>query len=247
MVDEPSTPTETAHAEGQAAPASGSASVVVTSFTSRRAAERMVASLGHRFRHQARSGSAAAFVVTRDPDGSFKLAQSRVVTATGVVANVSKFTAIVMAGLIGIGPAIKGVKAARHRAHQRQSGVGQDADRLARVFDRLDPHGACVLFHCTDEQTAQAVVTRADERGDHGSHYAQTEFLALLDRLGTDYDWIRPAVAEPVPRAKKKRRSARKPPVSGQQGAVSADQGGMPERVEVPVGRVIPVTMSKAW
>ncbi len=207
MVDEPETPTETVNAGAQAAPVSGSGSVVVASFKSRRLAERMVASLGHSFRHQALKGSAAAFVVTRDPDGSFRLVQSRVVTATGVVANVSKFAAIVMAGLIGIGPAIKGVKAAGHRAHQRQSGVGQDADRLAKVFDQLGPHGACVLIHCNDEETAQAVVARADERGDHSSHYARPEFLALLDRLGNNYDWIRPAVDNPAPRAKKKRRS----------------------------------------
>jgi uncharacterized membrane protein len=209
MVDEPEAPTETVHAGAQAAPVSASGSVVVASFKSRRVAERMVASLGHSFRHQALKGSAAAFVVTRDPDGSFRLVQSRVVTATGVVANVSKFAAIVMAGLIGIGPAIKGVKAAGHRAHQRQSGVGQDAERLAKLFDQLGPHGACVLLYCEHEETAQAVARRADERGDHSAHYAQTEFLALLDRLGNNYDWIRPAVANPARRVKRKHRSGR--------------------------------------
>jgi len=167
------------------------------------------ASLGHSFRHQALNGRAAAFVVTRDLDGSFRLIQSRVVTATGVVVNMSMFAAIVMAGLIGIGPAIRGVKAAGHRAHQRQSGVGRNADRLAEVFDQLGPHGACVLLYCEDEETAQAVAKRADERGDHSSHYARTEFLALLDRLGNNYDWIRPAVAYPASRAKKKHRSGR--------------------------------------
>ena len=60
-----------------------------------------------------------------------------------------------------------------------------------------------MLFHCTDEQTAQAVATRADERGERSSHYARTEFLAFLDRLGSEYDWIRPAVAEPVAKVKK--------------------------------------------
>lgn len=203
MVDEPETVNDGAHAP----PVSGSGSVVVASFKSRRLAESMVASLGHSFRHRALKGSASAWVVTRGSDGSFRLVQSRIVTATGIVANVSKFVAIVMAGLIGIGPAIKGVKAAGHRAHQRQSGVGQDADRLAQVFDQLGPHGACVLLYCTDDEMAQTVATRADERGDHSSHYARTEFLALLARLGTAYDWIRPAVAEPAPRGRKKRRS----------------------------------------
>ncbi len=202
MVDEPATPSEAVHAKALAA---DSASVVVASFKSRRVAERMVASLGHRFRHQALKGSASAFVATRNRDGSFRLVQSRVVTTTGIVASVTKFAAIVMAGLIGIGPAIEGVKNAGHRAHQRQSGVGQDADCLAEVFDGLGPHGACVLLYCTDEEMAQAVARRACELGDHSSHYARNEFLALLDRLGKAYDWIRPAVAEPASRAKKKR------------------------------------------
>ena len=108
-----------------------------------------------------------------------------------------------MVGLIGIGAARKGAKASRQRAHERQSGVGRDADRLAEVFDQLGPHAACVLFHCTDEETAQAVATQARERGDRSSHYARTEFLALLDRLGSEYDWIRPAVAEPAVKMRK--------------------------------------------
>ena len=71
------------------------------------------------------------------------------------------------------------------------------------VFDQLGPHAACALFHCTDEHTAQAVATRADERGDRSSHYERTAFLALLDRLGSEYDWIRPAVAEPAAKVRK--------------------------------------------
>ena len=58
-------------------------------------------------------------------------------------------------------------------------------------------------FTARTKQTAQAVATRADERGDRSSHYARTDFLALLDRLGSEYDWIRPAVAEPVAKVKK--------------------------------------------
>ena len=73
-----------------------------------------------------------------------------------------------------------------------------------------------MLFHCTDEQTAQAVATRADERGESSSHYARTEFLTLLDRLGSEYDWIRPAVAEPTAKAKK--HSKRKNDSKTQQG-----------------------------
>ncbi len=60
-----------------------------------------------------------------------------------------------------------------------------------------------MLFHCTDEQTAQAVAARAEERSDRSSHYSRTDFLALLDRLGSEYDWIRPAVAEPAAKVRK--------------------------------------------
>ena len=192
-----------AHSGADEAAGSGTASVVVASFASRRDAERTVASLGHSFRHKARSGGASAFVVTHNTDGSFKLVQSRVLTATGVVAMATFFTAEIMVGLIGIGAARKGAKASRQRAHERQSGVGRDAHRLAEVFDQLGPHAACVLFHCTDEETAQAVATRAGERSDRSSHYGRTDFLAMLDRLGSEYDWIRPAVAEPAAKARK--------------------------------------------
>jgi hypothetical protein len=199
-----------AHSVADEAPGPGSASIVVANFASRREAERTVASLGHSFRHKTRGGGASAFVVTRNPDGSFKLVQSRVLTATGVVAMAMFFTAEITVGLLGIGAARKGVKASRERAHERQSGVGRDAHRLAEVFDHLGPHAACVLFHCTDEHTAQAVATRADERGDRSSHYTRTEFLELLDRLGSEYDWIRPAVAEPATKVRRRSKLRKK-------------------------------------
>ena len=209
MVREPTAGTGQQGAGRSSSPPSGpsSESVVVASFSSRRAAELMVASLGHRFRHQALKGAATAYVVTRDHDGSFKVAQSRSVTATGVVANVGKFAAIVVAGLYGIGPAIKGVKAAGHRAHQRQSGVGQDANRLAKLFDELGPNGACVLLSCVDEETAATAAKRADERGSHSSHYSQSDFLAVLDHLGNGYDWLRPTVPDLASQATTKQSS----------------------------------------
>jgi hypothetical protein len=182
----------------------GAVSVVVASFASRHLAEHMVASLGHGFRHKARHGVANASVVTRGPDGSFTLAQSRVISASGVVARAMTFTAEIMVGLMGIGVTIRGRKAARHRAQQRQTGVGRESHQLAELFDQLGPHGACLIFLCTDEQTTQAVAKRADERGDRSSQHSRIEFLTLLDRLGGDYDWIRPAVERPVAKAKKR-------------------------------------------
>ena len=212
MVDQPETPAESAHAPVPAPP--GSASVVLASFESSGAAERMVASLGRGFRREARSGKAAAFVVTRGHDNSFKIVQSRVLTAGGVVAAAMTLTAALLAGLMGMMSALRGAKAWTHAVRKRQSHVGRDDDQLAAIFDQVGPHGACVLFHCTDEQTAQAVAARAGERGNDSAQYSRAEFLALLDGLGDKYDWVRPAVAEPSTKANKNRRSARTPPAS---------------------------------
>jgi hypothetical protein len=65
--------------------------------------KRMVASLGHDLRHQARKGDAKAFVVSRHRDGSFKLVQSRVLTAGGLGAAAIGFMTATMAGLRGAG------------------------------------------------------------------------------------------------------------------------------------------------
>jgi len=201
----------------QSVPAGGWATVVVARFDSSRSGERLVASLGRSFRREARSGKAATFVVTRGRDGSFKLVQSRVVTASGVVGATITFTAAILAGLIGAGSALRGAKAVGHGVRERQTGVGRDDEQLAAVFDRLDPHAAYVLFVCTNEATAEAVVARAAERGSHTSQHSRADVLALLDRLGSDYDWVRPAVTEPTTEAKRKHRPHHEPPASNEQ------------------------------
>ncbi len=207
MADEPDPPGEMVDPDGQSAPGSGAETVVLARFETSRAAERMVASLGRGFRRQARSSKAAAFVVTRKKDGSFNLVQSRVVTASGVVGAVMGITAAMFAGLMGLGSALRGAKAVGHGARERQSGVGHGNEQLGAVFDQLGPHAAYVLFVCTDEHTAQSVVERAGERASHTSQHSQAEVLALLDQLGSDYDWIRPAVTEPHTKGAKKRGS----------------------------------------
>ena len=111
-MDDTEMPEPNAHSEAQEAPKSGSAEIVVASFASRRGAERMVASLGHSFRHKARNGIVNAFVVTRSNDGTFKIFQSRVITATGVVFTTTFFAAEIMVGLVGIGAMRKGAKGA---------------------------------------------------------------------------------------------------------------------------------------
>jgi hypothetical protein len=107
-MDESETPAEPADAGASAPPES--ASVVMAAFENSHAAERTVASLGHDLRHQARKGDVNAFLVSRHRDGSFKLVQSRVLTAGGLGAAAIGFMTATMAGLLGVGAAFRGAK-----------------------------------------------------------------------------------------------------------------------------------------
>ena len=196
-MDEPETPAERGDNGGPAAPESGTASVVLATFENSRAAERTVASLGRDFRRRARKGGVAAFVVTRNRDGSFKLVASRVVTAGGLGSAGITFTASVLAGFMGSMSALRGAKTVTHSAHQRQSHVQQPAQRLTELLDEVGERSAALLIVCQDEETGQAVAARAADRGSQSFHLSRVEFLAALDRLGDNYDWVRPALAEP--------------------------------------------------
>lgn len=211
-MDEPETPAERGDNRGRAAPESASASVVLATFETSRAAERMVASLGRDFRHKARKGSVAAFVVTRHRDGSFKLVQSRVVTGGGLAAAGIRFTASVLAGFMGSMSALRGAKTLTHGAHERQSHVRQPGQRLTELLDQVGQRSAALLILCQDEETGQAVAARAADRGSQSSHLTRAEFLAALDRLGDNYDWIRPALAEPAGKKEEEGPSPKTPP-----------------------------------
>jgi uncharacterized membrane protein len=213
-MDEHETPGERGKNGGPAAPDSGMASVVLATFENSHAAERMVASLGRDFRHEARKGSVSAFVVTRHRDGSFKLVQSRVVTGSGVASAGISFTASILAGFMGSMSALRGAKTLTHGAHERQSHVRQPGQRLTELLDQVGQHSAALLIVCRDEQTGQAVAACATERGSQSWHLSRAEFRAALDRLGDNYDWIRPALAEPAPKTKEKHPSPRRPPAS---------------------------------
>lgn len=213
-MDEPETPAEPGDNSGPAAPDSASASVILTTFENSHAAEHMVASLGRDFRHKARKGSVAAFVVTRHSDGSFKLVQSRVVTAGGLAAAGIRFTASVLAGFMGSMSALRGAKTLTHGAHERQSHVQQPGQRLTELLDQVGERSAALLILCHDEETGQAVAARAAERGSQSCHWPQAKFLAALDRLGDNYDWIRPVLAEPASKKEEKRPSPKRRPQS---------------------------------
>ncbi len=197
-MDEPETPAESSDEGASAAPES--ASVVMAAFENSHAAERMVSSLGHDLRHKARKGDVTAFVISRHHDGSFKLVQSRVVTASGIAAAAVGFTTATMAGLLGAGSVLRGAKTVTGSARERQSHVRQDSQRLTEILDEVGGRSAVLIVVCMDDETAQMVAARAAERGSHSWHVPLAEFVAALDRLGENYDWVRPAVAEPTPR-----------------------------------------------
>jgi hypothetical protein len=76
-------------------------SVVFASFENRVAAERMLASLGPDFLKKARRGQVAAFVVSGNKDGSLKLTQPRLLTATGIARALIGVSLAMLAGLSG--------------------------------------------------------------------------------------------------------------------------------------------------
>jgi len=184
---------------------SETATVILASFKSSHAAEHMVASLSHDFRHKARSGKASAFVVTRNRDGSYKLVQSRVLTASGIVATAMRLAAAFLAGFVGLVSALRGAMGFTHAARGRHSHVRQEDQRLAELLDPLGPHAALVVIVCTDDVTSEAVVARGTKRGIDCGCYPRNDFLAFLDRQGDNYDWVRPAIAEPEDKSRKHR------------------------------------------
>jgi hypothetical protein len=200
MDDHETTPAEPANAGASAAPES--ASVIMAAFGNSHAAERMVASLGHDLRHKARKGDVTAFVVSRHRDGSFKLVQSRVVTASGLAAAAVGFTTATMAGLLGAGSVLRGAKTVTGSARERQSHVRQDSQRLTEILDEVGRHSAVLIVLCMDDETGQMVAARAAERGSHSWHVPRAEFVAALDRLGDNYEWVRPAVVESATRSR---------------------------------------------
>ncbi|MET0511018.1 MAG: hypothetical protein ABW135_04995 [Thermoleophilaceae bacterium] len=59
-------------------------SVILAGFENRHAAEHMLASLRRGFRKKHRKGHATALVISGNRDGSLKLTQARVLTASGL-------------------------------------------------------------------------------------------------------------------------------------------------------------------
>jgi hypothetical protein len=180
-----------------AAESAAQESVVLAAFENRRAAESLLRSLGRDFRQKAHSGDAVALVISGNADGSLKLTQSRVVTASGVGAAVVGVSAAMMAGLVGTLSALKGAKTVTHAAHRRASHVGADSDRAQAILAEVGPRGAIALLRCKDPEIREAAVARAADRASSSWDGSLADFLAALDP-GEKHDWLRAALDEPT-------------------------------------------------
>jgi hypothetical protein len=170
--------------------------VILASFENRRAAERMMASLGRGFRKKHRKGHATALVISGNKDGSLEVTQSRVVTAGGFVYALIRIPLSVAIGFTGIFSSLKGAKGAVHEVRERESRVGGDEHAVHALLAQVGPDAALVLVCCGDQETRQAVVARAADQASESWDGSRAQFLAGLDP-GSQHDWLRTAVGEP--------------------------------------------------
>jgi hypothetical protein len=127
--------------EANSAAKSGQESVVLASFDSYRRAEHMLASLGRGFRKKARKGGGTTAVVVRgNPDGSLKLTESRVLSASDLVSTLIRLSLSWMVGFMGLFSALKGAKSrptpltcVKGTLGRRSTGPTRSSPELARM------------------------------------------------------------------------------------------------------------------
>jgi uncharacterized membrane protein len=170
--------------------------VILASFENRRAAEHMLASLGRGFRKKHRKGHATALVISENKDGSLKLTQSRVLTASGFVYTLLRISLAWMIGFLGLLATMRGGRGAAREVGEHKSHVGSDEQSTHAILARVGPGAALVLVRCDDEELRQAVVARAADSASESWDGSRAEFLALLDP-GSQHDWVRAALGEP--------------------------------------------------
>jgi hypothetical protein len=171
-------------------------SVILASFDSRHAAEHMLASLRREFRTKARKGHATALVVSGNKDGSLKLTQSRVLSASGLVYTLLRVGLSVAIGFMGIFSTLQGAKGGVHEVREHESHVGSDEQAAHAILAKAGPNAALALVFCDDQELRQAVVARATARASESWDGSRAQFLAALDP-GSQHDWIRTAIGEP--------------------------------------------------
>ena len=169
--------------------------VVLASFSDRRAAEHMVASLGRAFRKPARKGHATALVISGNKDGSLKVTESRVLSAADFIAVVERIALSVTIGFMGIGAMVKGSRGGVRETRKRQSHAGTDDPRAHKLLAEAGPHAAVALFRCDNDELRQMVAKQANEQATASWDGSLAEFRAGLDP-GHRHDWVRDALAQ---------------------------------------------------
>src|SRR4249919_1439072 len=106
--------------EASSAAKTGQESVVLASFDNYRHAEHMLASLGRGFRTKARKGGVTAVVVRGNPDGSLKVTESRVLSASDFASTLIRVSLSWTVGFMGLWSTLKGAKSGVHAAHVRE-------------------------------------------------------------------------------------------------------------------------------
>ena len=174
---------------------SGQDSVVLASFDSYRHAEHMLASLGPGFRRKARKGGARAVVVRGNPDGSLKVTESRVLSASDFVAVLLRISLSWMVGFMGLFSMLKGARGGTRAVEARQGHAGSDEHQVHEILAAAGPHAALALVRCKDPETRQTVTAAAADSAKDSWDGSRTEFLAALDP-GSAHDWVRAAVGD---------------------------------------------------
>lgn len=167
--------------------------VLLASVASRGGGERLVMSLGHRFRATARKGKSSALVVSANPDGSLKLTESRVQTASNLSAAALRVTAALMTGFLGVVSTLKGGKETVRTAQMHEGNVGADEHAAHALLAEAGANSAIVLVRCHNHDLVKHVQARAADRATHTWHGSMTEFRATLNP-GPEHDWVREAL-----------------------------------------------------
>ena len=170
--------------------------VILAGFQNDRAAEHMVASLGRGFRQKHRKGHAEALVITANKDGSLKITQSRVLSASGFLYTVMRIGLSVLIGFVGMLSGLRGAKGSVKDVRHRGAHVGSDERRGHELLAGIGPDAAIALVTGDDHETRQAVAAQATDQASESWNGSRADFLAGLDP-GPQHDFLRAALHEP--------------------------------------------------
>ena len=171
-------------------------SIVLALFKNRIAAERMLASLGHKFRSEAREGKANVFVISGNADGSLKITESRAVQASGFVSTLIRIVGSILLGFMGLVSTLKEAVRVRRASHTRASHVGSDDERSHEILAQAGGKGALALVRCKDEETRHEVAKKGAESAVNTWDGSLAKFISDLDP-GSKHAWVRAALGEP--------------------------------------------------